>query len=190
MKFLLILLTLLFLGCATPQKPDLYTLENRYLYLMNGLASLKDDDDVGQYCFDSSVLVLLDPEHLYYFHMECGEILYRRGDFIRAGMEYLFASNQEGISSQQLYDAYIAMTQSEMADDYNSSAVFLVKRLEEEGVEYGPEAIVLNLNALMKTFPYCTDIIPLVEKLLAFEDWRAYMKEETYVGLIKKCGEI
>ena len=48
----------------------------------------------------------------------------------------------------------------------------------------------MNLNAVLKSFPFCSEIMPLVEKLAAFEGWEKYMKKETYEGLAEKCREI
>ncbi len=190
MKIGLLFISLFIFSCASSPEPDLTTSENRYKYLMNGLADLAEDDDVGGYCFASSALGQLDSLHQHQLNMACGNVLYNRGEYIGASIEYLSASNEDGITKQQLYDAYMGMAYSDAAPEDSVGSIFLIKNLEEKGIEYGPEAVALNLNAVLKSYPRCSVIAPLVEKLTVFESWEKFMNKETHKRLMEKCGEI
>lgn len=97
------------------------------------------------------------------------------------------ASNQEGLTKQQMYNAHMGLAHSEAARDDSPGPFLLIKTLEEKGVEYGAEAVVLNINAMMKTLPYCNEIMPLVSKLVSFDDWQEYMTEDVYIKIKNKC---
>ena len=190
MKKLVFILIISIQGCANVTEPDLSTSAKRLQWLLQGLSELQADEDVFQYCFQGSVFGKLESSEQYLFYMACGNELYSREEYLKASMEFLFATFEKGITKQQTYDAMMGEAYASLQKNIGLGPLFLVQLLEEKNIEYGPEAVVLNLKATKKSGASCFEVKPLVAKLIEFENWKTFMSENSLANIQKMCGKI
>ncbi len=187
MHKLLFLLSILLLGCSANPVEDSVGFSEEYEKLAQGLSDPNIEGEIGAYCFWVAALEILKPHELFDFHMRCGTILFKSGDYLSASTEFMFATDYKDTSEENRYTAYLNYAYSQYKQGHYIGSMFLVDELEKNGIGYGAEAVALSLGSTLKSVPKCSIINNLLDKLLQFEDWQSHIESEGYLKISKKC---